>query len=323
VCLVGGQSIEEQGLSLRRGCEIVIATPGRLNDCLESRYIVLNQCNYVVLDEADRMIDMGFEPQVVRILEAMPTSNLKSEDEDIAVQQERDHIAGKIVYRTTIMFSATMPTGVERLARKYLRRPAAVYIGTLGKTVDTIKQHVEFVKDENEKRKRTLNLLQSGPEPPVMIFVNSKKGCDSLAKAIDKLGRFKTTRLHSGRSQDQREAAMEGFKNGQYDILIATDVAGRGIDVKGVTHVINFDSPKTIQEYTHRIGRTGRAGMSGIATTFISNDDTEIMYDLKQMLINSKNTVPAELLNHPAGQCRPGTIPDRAPRRDTIIFSTK
>jgi len=314
--LVGGQSIEEQGFMLRKGCEVVIATPGRLNDCLGLRYIVLNQCNYVVLDEADRMINMGFEAQVNMILDAMPTSTLKSENEEEAAKQE---LQGDQLYRTTIMYSATMPAGVERLARKYLRRPAYIYIGEAGKAVDRIEQKVEFIKSENEKRKRMQELLETGPEPPIMIFVNKKKGCDILAKWLDKLG-YRCAVLHSGRTQEQREYALENFKAGRTDVLVATDVAGRGIDIKGVTHVINYDLPKTIDDYTHRIGRTGRAGKTGIATSFLTNEDADVMYDLKQMLLATNNIIPPELNKHPSAQYKPGTIPDRPPRRDTIIY---
>ena len=229
VAIVGGVSIEEQGFALRHGAEIIIATPGRLVDCIDRRYIVLNQCNYVVLDEADRMIDLGFEPQVLKVLESMPAGFLKSENEDEAARQETQAAGG--VYRTTHLYSATMPVTVERLARKYLRRPAYVAIGEVGKAVDRIEQRVEFVKGDNDKRKILLQLLNSGPPPPIMIFVNTKKTGDGIGRALDREG-YKTAVIHSGKSQEQRELAMEGFKANRFDILVATDVAGRGIDVK-------------------------------------------------------------------------------------------
>lgn len=320
VSLVGGQSIDEQGFLLRKGAEIVIATPGRLNDCLERRFIVLNQCNYVVLDEADRMIDMGFEPQVNTILDAMPAATLKSENEEEAEKQEKEFASGAKKYRITTMYSATMPTGVERLARKYLRRPAYIAIGEAGKTVDKIKQVIEFVKTENDKRRKLEYLLETGPQPPIIVFANKKKSCDVISKHLEKLG-YRSTSLHAGRVQEQRELAMEGFRAGRYDVLVATDVAGRGIDVKGVTHVINYDMPKSIEDYTHRIGRTGRAGESGLATSFITNEDTDIMYDLKAMLQNTGNVVPNELAKHPSSQHKSGTVPDRQKRSDTVIFA--
>jgi len=315
--VVGGQPIEEQAFQLRQGCEILIATPGRLNDCLDRRYLVLNQCTYVVLDEADRMIDMGFEPQVNAILDAMPLTNLKPEDlEEDTLQKE---IVNGKMYRQTIMFSATLPVGVERLARKFLRRPVVVSIGEIGRVVDRIEQRVDFC-NEADKRRRLTELLNSEDfEPPIIVFVNQKKGCDVLAKALDKLG-FRATTLHGGKTQEQREVAMDYFKTGRYDILVATDVAGRGIDVKGVTMVVNFDMPKSIEDYTHRIGRTGRAGQSGKAVSFVTREDTEVMYDLKQMLIQCGAPVPQELANHEAAQFKPGSVPDRVPRRSEKLF---
>jgi ATP-dependent RNA helicase DDX23/PRP28 len=175
VCLVGGQSIEEQGFQLRRGCEIIIATPGRLIDCLKSQYAVLNQCNYVVLDEADRMIDMGFEAQVNEVLDAMPSASLKSENEDEAANQETRSATGECLYRTTMMYSATMPPGVERLARKYLRRPASVAIGTVGRVVDRIEQRIRFARNEGDKFNILTDVLNKSPDPPIIIFANQKR----------------------------------------------------------------------------------------------------------------------------------------------------
>eukprot|EP01087_Luapelamoeba_hula_P017529 TRINITY_DN5538_c0_g1_i5.p1 TRINITY_DN5538_c0_g1~~TRINITY_DN5538_c0_g1_i5.p1 ORF type:complete len:496 (+),score=97.07 TRINITY_DN5538_c0_g1_i5:862-2349(+) len=315
VSIVGGESIEEQGFALQRGCEVLIATPGRLNDCLDRRYIVLNQCNYVVLDEADKMVDMGFEQQVLNVLEAMPAGSWKSTDETEAEAQER---AGK--FRLTHMYSATMPLPLEKMARRYLRRPATVTVGEVGHAVERIEQRVEWVKGEADKKRKLVELLYTGIEPPIIVFTNQKKSCDSLAKALDQLG-FKCAALHAGKSQDQRRCAMSDFKQGKHDILVATDVAGRGIDVKGVTHVVNYDLPKEIGSYTQRIGRTGRAGMTGTAVSFITADDTDIMYDLTQMLMKEGYAVPRELLQHPASRTKPGAVPDRKPRRDTVIYS--
>ncbi|EGG17037.1 putative RNA helicase [Cavenderia fasciculata] len=317
VALVGGQPIEEQIYQLSKGCEIVIATPGRLNDCLEKRYLVLNQCNYVVLDEADMMIDMGFELQVESVLDAMPSAFLKSENEEEAEKQERDRHR---VYRTTILYSATMPPKVERLSRKYLRRPVHVIIGEAGKAVDRIKQTVIFVKSDNDKHQQMSSLLTSGPPPPIIVFVNKKKHCEIIMEIVQECG-LSSTSLHSGRSQEQREMALEGFKKRKYGVLIATDVASRGIHVEGVTHVINYDMPNNIEDYTHRIGRTGRAGMEGLASSLITDKDTEIMYNLKNMLTNTNNIVPNELIKHPASQIKPGSVPDRQKRSETVIFS--
>ncbi|KAK7252231.1 hypothetical protein RIF29_36042 [Crotalaria pallida] len=312
VSIVGGQSIEEQGFKIRQGCEIVIATPGRLIDCLERRYCVLNQCNYVVLDEADRMIDMGFEPQVMGVLDAMPSSNLKPENEDEELDEKK-------IYRTTYMFSATMPPAVERLARKYLRNPVVVTIGTAGKATDLISQHVIMMK-ESEKIHKLHRLLDELNDKTAIVFVNTKKNADMVAKNLDKDG-YRVTTLHGGKSQEQREISLEGFRTKRYNVLVATDVAGRGIDIPDVAHVINYDMPGNIEMYTHRIGRTGRAGKTGVATTFLTLHDTDVFYDLKQMLIQSNSAVPPELARHEASKFKPGTIPDRPPRRNDTVFA--
>ncbi|CRK93433.1 CLUMA_CG006969, isoform A [Clunio marinus] len=320
VVVVGGLSREEQGFQLRLGCEIVIATPGRLIDVLENRYLVLNQCTYIVMDEADRMIDMGFEPDVQKILEFMPVTNLKpdtDEAEDATKLMENFNTRKK--YRQTVMFTATMPPAVERLARTYLRRPATVYIGSIGKPTERTEQIV-MMMTENDKRKKLMELLQRGLEPPVIIFVNQKKGADVLAKGLEKFG-FNACTLHGGKGQEQREYALASLKNGSKDILVATDVAGRGIDIKDVSMVINYDMAKTIEDYTHRIGRTGRAGKNGVAISFCTKDDSGLFYDLKQLILSSPiSNCPPELMNHPDAQHKPGTVVTKK-RREEKIFA--
>ncbi|ORX55205.1 P-loop containing nucleoside triphosphate hydrolase protein [Hesseltinella vesiculosa] len=306
VSIVGGHDITEQAFNMRNGAEIVIATPGRLVDCLEKRILVLNQCAYVVMDEADRMIDMGFEEAVNAILDALPVSNVKPDD--MSTEKAADTTLA-MQYRQTTMFSATMPTAVERLAKKYLRNPAVVTIGNAGQAAVTVEQRVEMIDDDGRKRNRLMEILNSKRyEPPIIIFVNQKRGVDMLAKSLNKLG-FQAVTLHGGKSQEQREAALDKLKSGNAEILVATDVAGRGIDVKNVSLVVNYDMAKNIEDYTHRIGRTGRAGQSGVAITFLSNNDTDVMYDLKQMLIKSPvSRVPNELARHEAAQTKPGAI---------------
>ncbi|XP_028033852.1 probable ATP-dependent RNA helicase DDX23 [Bombyx mandarina] len=320
VVVVGGLSREEQGFKLRLGCEIVIATPGRLIDVLDNRYLVLNRCTYVVLDEADRMIDMGFEPDVQKILEYMPVSNIKPDSdaaEDASVLLANYNTKKK--YRQTVMFTATMPPAVERLARSYLRRPAIVYIGSVGKPVDRTEQIVYMI-GENEKRRKLTEILQRGVEPPIIIFVNQKKGADVLAKGLEKLG-FNACTLHGGKGQEQRDFALASLKGGAKDILVATDVAGRGIDIKDVSMVINYDMAKTIEDYTHRIGRTGRAGKTGKAMSFVTKEDSALFYDLKQVLLaSSVSTCPPELMNHPEAQHKPGTVVTKK-RREEMIFA--
>ncbi|KAL6637058.1 hypothetical protein ACP70R_024630 [Stipagrostis hirtigluma subsp. patula] len=309
--IVGGSDnnednkIRKQADEVAKGCEIVIATPGRLNDLLESRYIVLNQCNYVVLDEADRMIDLSMEPQVAGILDAMPSSNLKPANEDEELDEKR-------IYRTTYMFSATMPPAVERLARKYLRNPVVVTIGTAGKATDLITQNVIFMK-ESEKMPRLQKMLRNLGDNTAIVFCNTRRTADMRAKDLDKAG-FRATALHGGRSQDQREISLDGFRKRRFNVLVATDVAGRGIDIPDVASVINYEMPSSIDTYTHRIGRTGRAGKKGVATSFLTLENTDIFFDLKQMLIQSNSPVPPELARHKASKFKPGSIPDRPPR---------
>uniref|UniRef100_A0A7N8XP42 Probable ATP-dependent RNA helicase DDX23 n=1 Tax=Mastacembelus armatus TaxID=205130 RepID=A0A7N8XP42_9TELE len=287
VAVIGGISREDQGFRLRMGCEIVIATPGRLIDVLENRYLVLGRCTYVVLDEADRMIDMGFEPDVQKILEYIPVTNQKP-DTDEAEDPEKMTLnfeSGKHKYRQTVMFTATMPPAVERLARSYLRRPAVVYIGSAGKPHERVEQKVLLIS--------------------CLFFL---------------VFQYNACTLHGGKGQEQREFALSNLKAGAKDILVATDVAGRGIDIHDVSMVINYDMAKNIEDYIHRIGRTGRAGKSGVAMTFLTKEDSAVFYDLKQAILESPvSTCPPELANHPDAQHKPGTILTKKRREETIF----
>jgi ATP-dependent RNA helicase DDX23/PRP28 len=304
VSVVGGQDIEQQGFKLRKGCEIVIGTPGRIIDVLDKRYTVLQQCNYIVLDEADRMIDMGFEPQVISVMENMSADNLKPIDEaeklDLQTLEQGKNVNTQ--YRMTYMFSATMPPSVERLARKYLRNPAVVNIGSAGKSSDLIKQVVKWTT-RNQKIRELEQTLSQYPNTQAIVFVNTKKSVDFVCISIQKFG-YSVASLHGGKSQDLREDALRGFKNGEFDILVATDVAGRGIDVKNIDLVVNYELPFVIESYTHRIGRTGRAGRKGTAVSFLTNEDTDIMYDLKEVLKSSGNSIPNELERHDAAKVK-------------------
>jgi len=247
VLLVGGQDIEQQSMKLRAGCEIIVATPGRLKDCIDSQLVVLNQCNFIVLDEADRMIEEGFEVEVMAILDSMPKDSLKSEEEEVAEQQERQAAALMALaastpygttapapprdmrsrFRTTFMFSATMPPAVEKLSRQYLRRPGQINIGAVGRAVDRIKQVVVFTRSEHDKKQQLEELIRSGPPPPIIVFVNQRKKCDIVAGLISSLG-LTTTTLQGGLSQDVREECLQEFRDGKVQVLVATDVAGRG-----------------------------------------------------------------------------------------------
>merc|ERR1712043_114323 len=178
-----------------------------------------------------------------------------------------------------------------------------------------------YMLSEKDKKRKLIDVLNEKPDPPILIFVNQKKGADVLAKSLEKQG-FRATTLHGGRSQEQREFALAGLKEGSKDVLVATDVAGRGIDIKDVSLVLNYDMAKSIDSYTHRIGRTGRAGKSGKAITFLTPDDSHLFYDLKQMLVSSPvSSCPHELSNHPEAQAKPGTVVQKK-RKDEKLFSS-
>lgn len=285
--LVGGKSVDEQSFNLRTGAEIIIATPGRLKDLLERSIIVLSQCNYLVLDEADRMVAMGFEQELNFILEQMGT-------------------AEENIQRQTFLYSATMPTAVEHIARKYLRKPAVINIGGAGQAVDTVEQVVELIDTEIKKTKRLIDILNSEKyAPPIIVFVNQKKSADVLAKELNR-ARWECTTLHSGKTQDQREEALQSLRDGVVSVLVATDLAGRGIDIADVSLVCNYHMANNIESYIHRIGRTGRAGKKGKAITFVTpHADDEVMYDLKQELEKSPiSQTPRELATHEFAQRR-------------------
>ena len=287
LAVVGGTNMAEQGVKMREGCEVIIGTPGRLIDCISTSILVLNQCNYVVLDEADRMIDLGFEPQVSQILESMGLRGGGSGGDMVESTE-------CVVSRTTHMFTATMPSSVERLAKRYMKTPATLRIGDQdsGKN-KRILQEIIFVPNEKRKRSKLMELLSS-VQRPCIIFINAKKACNVVARDVEHAG-YNCVVLHSDKSQDEREGALRDFKSGSVDLLIATDVAGRGLDIDGVETVINYDMPSDISRYTHRIGRTGRAGKGGRATTMLTEDDNQVLPDLKAYLESTSQLVPPEL----------------------------
>lgn len=332
VCVVGGLSIEEQAFKLREGTEIIIGTPGRLFDVIQKRYLALNVCNYIVLDEADRMIDAGFESQIQAVMDQMPSSNLRPESDDgleaAAADggpddgDQSDH--GR--YRQTIMFSATMPPRVEALAKKYLRHPVFISVGDREKAASRVEQRVEWLTSEGAKRGRLLELVQQS-EMPLIIFTNLKKNCDSITKWLSAIG-IGSVSLHGSKSQDDRMSALAAFKAAEVPVLVATDVAGRGLDVQGVKHVINYDLPDNrdgggIEKYTHRIGRTGRAGLTGLATSFLLETDTDIMYDLANILRASNQPIPPQLAKHEAALMPPGSVAQGPPKPKGVQYSNR
>jgi len=216
------------------------------------------------------------------------------------------------------MFSATMPLKVELLARKYLRHPIFISIGDRkGDAAKMVEQRVLWMA-EGAKRKKLIDIL-SQEAPPFIVFMNSKKSCDKLSTELNRNG-LRAIVIHGGKIQEQREENLRAFKDNEHDILVATDVVGRGIDITGVEQVINYDMPKDIEKYTHRIGRTGRAGRKGIATSFLTPQDTDIMFDLKEMLRKAGAPIPSELQRSEAAKQKPGTISLKR-RHQGIIYA--
>ncbi|GAX10401.1 ATP-dependent RNA helicase DDX23/PRP28 [Fistulifera solaris] len=303
--IVGGQAIQQQAQQVRKGVHIVVGTPGRINDCIEMAYLVLNQCCYVVLDEADRMVDMGFLPQVQSILDSMGGMLKSADDELRAYQQEQEDLQNQNAvarYRITAMFSATMPPEVEKIAKAYLRYPAVVSIGDQrsGKN-SRIVQELVWLASPALKEKALMQQISNLRflYEKVIVFVNEKKHAEYVGRIVERAGR-QVVVLHGGKTQEQREESLATFRRGGV-VMVATDVAGRGLDVPDVAHVINYDLPsRSIENYTHRIGRTGRAGKEGLATSLITEEDTGIMAALKAYLESTGNKVPERLARHPA-----------------------
>lgn len=284
VHVIGGQGLEEQASSLQDGCEIVVCTPGRMVDLLSKQMAALGNCNYLIMDEADRMIDMGFEPQLSEILESMPKFDPERSNK-----------------RQTFMFSATMSPPVERIAKTYLHDPVIVSVGETGTAADNVIQRVEYFTTENRRRERFIELLET-LQPPILVFVNTKGGCEMVSRFVDGKSSVRTVIMHSGKSQEQREKTLEGFRSGRFPVLIATDVVGRGIDIKGVRNVVNFELPKAIEPYTHRIGRTGRAGEKGTAWSLATEADVDLFGSLIHVLEQGGAQIPREIARAASGR---------------------
>ncbi|RYX89677.1 MAG: DEAD/DEAH box helicase [Comamonadaceae bacterium] len=254
----GGMDMKPQTAELKKGVEVLVATPGRLLDHIEAKTAVLNQVEYVVLDEADRMLDIGFLPDLQRILSYLPKQ------------------------RTTLLFSATFSPEIKRLAGSYLQDPVTIEVARSNATASTVEQHFYSVGADDKRRALHQVLRQNGIKQ-AFVFVNSKLGCARLARSLEREG-LKTTALHGDKSQDERLKALDAFKKGEVDLLVATDVAARGLDIKDVPAVFNFDIPFNAEDYVHRIGRTGRAGASGLAVSFVASSDTRLVTDIEKLL---------------------------------------
>lgn len=273
-CVYGGVPKGQQIRDLARGVEIVIATPGRLLDMLEMGKTNLRRVTYLVLDEADRMLDMGFEPQIRKIVDQIRPD------------------------RQTLMWSATWPKSVQRLVRDYLNEYIQVNVGSLELSAShNIKQIVEVVS-EFEKRDKIGKYIETqmgeDKDSKIIIFASTKRTCDELTSYLRQEG-WPALAIHGDKEQRERDWVLQEFRSGKSPIMVATDVAARGIDVKGVTCVINYDMPGNIEDYVHRIGRTGRAGAKGTAISFFTRDNQNQAHDLIVILSEAKQDVPPEL----------------------------
>jgi ATP-dependent RNA helicase RhlE len=258
VPIFGGVGIEPQSKALLAGVDVVVATPGRLLDHMERENVSFDDLEVLVLDEADRMLDMGFAPQLNRIVAEIPP------------------------YRQTLLFSATMPPEVEALARKYLRKPVVVQVGRRSEAASTVT-HAVYPVPRDRKSTLLVELLKEANMDSVLIFTRTKHGADRVVSHLEDQG-IAATAMHADKSQGERTRALEDFKSGKIRVLVATDIAQRGLDVSGISHVINYDVPQQPEDYVHRIGRTGRAAATGDAYTFMSPDEIAMVRTIERML---------------------------------------
>lgn len=281
--LIGGQDIRKQMAALKRRPHIIIATPGRLIDHLDQKNIRLTDVNALVLDEADRMLDMGFLPQINRILKVLPPK------------------------RQTMLFSATMPEDIVRIAANYMKLPVRVEIARPGTAADKITHELFVIT--REAKNLLLEKLLNDYHGSTLVFCRTKFTAKKVTRAVNALG-HQAAEIHSNRSLAQRRESLEGFKSGRYRVLVATDIAARGIDVTGIELVINYDLPSTPGDYVHRIGRTGRAGMSGRAISFATPDQHQEVREIEKLV---RIMLPPSRLP---------TFPPRMPNQQNNIHST-
>jgi ATP-dependent RNA helicase RhlE len=254
----GGVPIEPQQKALQRGVDVIVATPGRLIDHLERQNVQFDDLEVLVLDEADRMLDMGFAPQINRLVNEMPR------------------------YRQTLLFSATMPPEVEVLARKYLRKPLVVQIGRRSEAAHTVT-HAVYPVPRERKSALLAHLLKDGDLDSVLVFVRTKIGADRVVRHL-RHDAIEATAMHADKTQAQRTQALADFKAGKIRVLVATDIAQRGLDISHITHVISYDVPQQPEDYVHRIGRTGRASREGDAFTFMSPDEIAMVRTIEAVM---------------------------------------
>lgn len=278
VVLIGGTAMEPQIRAIARNTHVVIATPGRLIDHLQQKTIKLDRVNILILDEADRMLDMGFLPQIERILQAVPDD------------------------RQTMLFSATLPPEVMKIASRSMRLPIRVEIAPSGTMVERVTQEIFVVR--KEAKLRLLEKILGEYKGPTLVFTRTKYGAKRVAKVVRSMG-HSAAELHSNRSLNQRKDALGGFKSGKYRVLVATDIAARGLDVHGIELVVNYDLPKLSEDYVHRVGRTARAGAEGHAISFALPEEQGWIRNTERLI--RKNLRISQL---------PELPPERAPARE-------
>ena len=286
----GGVDIGPQKLALRNGCEVLIATPGRLLDHMEQRTVSLAQVSLLVLDEADRMLDMGFLPDLDRIIRALPAT------------------------RQTLLFSATFGNDIRKLALTYMRQPVEIEVAKRNATAENVSQ-IAYLLAGEDKRAAVVHLVKSRGFNQVIVFSNTKIGTSRLALALEKDG-VRAESIHGDKSQADRMKALDAFKAGELEVLVATDVAARGLDVAGVPCVINYDLPHTAEDYVHRIGRTGRAGASGEAISLYSAEEEKYLFDIEKLTRKPVTRATLDLGARAASSKRLSPSSDRSDRSE-------
>ena len=287
--VVGGKSLNAQAGRLARGTDILVATPGRLIDLMDRRAVDLGQTRFLVLDEADQMLDIGFVHALRRIAPC-----LRAE-------------------RQTMMFSATMPRQMAELARTYLSDPVRVEVSPPGQAAEKVAQSVHFVPKE-DKQALLIDLLDAHRDDRALVFSRTKHGAERLMKQLDRAG-FAAASIHGNKSQGQRDRALSAFRDGTVRVLVATDVAARGIDIPGVGHVYNYDLPNVPENYVHRIGRTARAGRDGRAVAFCARDEMADLHAIEKVLAARIDVAGGTRWHEPAAAPKPAGRGRRRPRR--------
>jgi ATP-dependent RNA helicase RhlE len=290
--IYGGVKSGPQENAIRRGLDIVVATPGRLLDHLRNRVLNLSQIQFLVLDEADRMLDMGFMPDIKRIVAQLP------------------------VERQTLLYSATMPPEIEKVGRSLTKQAELILAGPRNTTAHSVRQ-VVYKVEKSEKLRLLVHVLQHGDTGSTIVFSRTRHGADRIAKQLGRQG-IEAARIHADRSQSQRLAALENFRQGRCQVLVATDIAARGLDIENVTHVINYDTPTHAEDYVHRIGRTGRAAATGDALTFTSMDEDKYLRSIEKLIgkplpITPKPAQMPVLISPPPPEPGPRFSPTRTP----------